>query len=453
MRVYCTYQDPDYESPWQSMAPRSSSGSGVVIGARRVLTGAHVVANATFLQVQRVQDPGKATARVLCVNHDADLALLEVEDEEFLRGTVPARIGDLPSLRDEVAVVGFPVGGEELSITEGVVSRIEVQRYEHSQRYLLAVTVDAAINDGNSGGPVFAAGKVVGIAFQSLPEAENIGEMVPAPLIRCFLEGVRLGKEPVVPGLGIATQNLENPQLRAWLSMRPSDSGVLVTAVQHGSTAQDRIRARDVLTELDGHRIANNGTIQYRGRFRCHYDALLGEHFVGDRIEARVLRDGKKSRVSMPMRPMPFLVPRCGFDRPVGYFVWGGLVFQRLTGDYLRNWGDQWWDKAPKELLHLYQTGLRTEQRQEVVTLTHVLADEINVGYENLVNETVASVDGVAPRDLSHLIAMLDPARGHVHIETGSGACVVLDAAKARKANRRILRRYRVPMDRSPDLC
>src|SRR5690606_23070094 len=107
--------------------------------------------------------------------HDCDLALLQVEDEGFFDDVPPADIGELPALRDKVSVVGFPIGGEEISITEGVVSRIEVQRYNHSQRHLLAVTVDAAINQGNSGGPVFKNGKVAGIAFQKLTGVDNIG--------------------------------------------------------------------------------------------------------------------------------------------------------------------------------------------------------------------------------------------------------------------------------------
>ncbi|MFT4513053.1 MAG: S1-C subfamily serine protease, partial [Planctomycetota bacterium] len=166
VRVYSTYQDPDYECPWQNVAPRGSTGSGVVVGPGRILTGAHVVANATFVQVQKQSDPKKVTARVLAISHDCDLALLEIDDKPFARGIKSSVVGDLPKLRDAVQVVGYPIGGEEVSITEGVVSRIEVQRYEHSQRHLLAVTVDAAINEGNSGGPVFARGKIVGIAFQ-----------------------------------------------------------------------------------------------------------------------------------------------------------------------------------------------------------------------------------------------------------------------------------------------
>src|SRR5205085_9405792 len=113
------------------------------------------------------------------------------------------------------------------------VSRIEVQRYSHSQRHLLAVTVDAAINAGNSGGPVFGGGKVVGIAFQKLTGVDNIGEMVPPPIIRAFLDGVAKGKRPEVPALGITTQNLENPLMRRQLALPPKASGVVVVAIDH----------------------------------------------------------------------------------------------------------------------------------------------------------------------------------------------------------------------------
>ena len=299
VRVYSTYQDPDYECPWQSVAPRGSTGSGVVVGPRRILTGAHVVANATFVQVQKQSDPKKVTARVLAISHDCDLALLEIDDKAFGRAIKPAVVGDLPKLRDAVQVVGYPIGGEEVSITEGVVSRIEVQRYEHSHRHLLAVTVDAAINEGNSGGPVFARGKIVGIAFQGLPDAENVGEMVPAPIIRRFLDGVKNKKLPDVPGIGISTQPLENPALRMHLGMKKKDSGVLITAVQYGSSAWGKFEVGDVLMELDGHSIADNGTIRYRARYRCQFDAVIGDYHCGEVIKARVLHKGKAKEVRL----------------------------------------------------------------------------------------------------------------------------------------------------------
>lgn len=452
VRVYCTYQDPDYECPWQSVAPRGSTGSGVILGPGQILTGAHVVANATFVQVQKISDPQKVVARVAAISHDSDLALLQVDEPGFTRGIRPPAIGELPRLRDAVQVVGYPVGGEEVSITEGVVSRIEVQRYEHSQRHLLAVTVDAAINEGNSGGPVFARGKVVGIAFQALPDAENIGEMVPAPIIKRFLLGVRQGRDPQVPGLGITTQNLENPALRRWLGMQKRHTGVLVTSIQYGTTAWGQLEKGDVLMELDGMRIADNGTVQYRGRFRCQFDVVVGEHFIGDAIPATVLRRGKPLRLRLSMQPIAHLVPRIEFDRMPSYFVYGGLVFQRLTAEYLRIWGDAWWDKAPKELLHLYHSGDRTEERQEVVVLAQVLADAVNVGYDHLANDVVVEVAGHRPRDLVDFVRRIEREPHEVLLRMSSGATVLLDARAVAAGKERILRRYHVPADRSADL-
>ncbi|MBL8728680.1 MAG: trypsin-like peptidase domain-containing protein [Planctomycetes bacterium] len=452
VRVYSTYQDPDYESPWQNVAPRGSTGSGVIIGPNRVLTGAHVVANATFVQVQKQSDPTKVTARVAAISHDSDLALLEIDDHAFARGIRPAVVGDLPRLRDAVQVVGYPIGGEEVSITEGVVSRIEVQRYEHSQRHLLAATVDAAINEGNSGGPVFARGKVVGIAFQAIVDAENVGEMVPAPILRRFLDGVKKGKDPRVPGLGITTQPLENPALRAHFGMQPQHSGVLVTAVQYGSSAWGRLQVGDVLMQVDGLRVADNGTVRYRGRFRCQFDAVVGDHHIGDRVAARILRAGKVHAVSLRMEPMAWLVPRTEFDRRPMWFLYGGLVFQRLTADFLRIWGEHWWDKAPKELLHLFYAANKKPERQEVVVLAQVLADAVNVGYEPFHNDVVEQVNGEAPVDMADFVRRMDRATGEVVLLLSSGAKVLLDADAARASMPRILSRYHVPGDRSPDL-
>ncbi|CAI5974671.1 unnamed protein product [Closterium sp. NIES-64] len=91
---------------------------------------------------------------------------------------------------DPVTVVGYPIGGDTISVTSGVVSRIEVTAYVHGASELLGVQIDAAINSGNSGGPAFnAAGECVGIAFQSMrgDEAENIGYIIPTPVIHHFI--------------------------------------------------------------------------------------------------------------------------------------------------------------------------------------------------------------------------------------------------------------------------
>ena len=452
VRIYATTQDPDHDSPWQAQVPQSSTGSGIVIGSGRVLTGAHVIANATFVQVQKISDTEKLVARVVGVCHDCDLALLAIDDRHFMDGIDPANLGELPDLRDRVAVVGYPIGGEEISITEGVVSRIEVQRYSHSQRYLLAVTVDAAINKGNSGGPVFKSGNVVGIAFQKLENADNVGEMVPAPIIRHFLESIEKGARTLsIPALGITTQGLENKDLRARVGVESGEGGVLVLAIDYGASAWGVLEQGDALLEIAGHPIASNSTVKFRGRYRCRYDVMLGWSKIGDKLDMTVLRRGQRKKVQLVLAPPAHLVARSQYDRPPTYFIYGGLVFQVLTRDFLSTW-EQWWDKAPKEFLYLYYSGTRTDVRQEVVVLTQVLADEINVGYEHLYSESVIAVNGRMPRDMADFVAEVEGSQGSVEIRTSSDGYIVLDTDKVRAAIARILERYHITRDRSRDL-
>ncbi|HEU4417471.1 MAG TPA: hypothetical protein VFT55_00955, partial [Planctomycetota bacterium] len=106
----------------------------------------------------------------------------------------------------------------------------------------------------------------------------------------------------------------------------------------------------------------------------------------------------------------------------------------------------------PKELLHLFYSGLRRPEQQEIIVLAQVLADAVNVGYEAFHNDVVDTVNGKKPVDMADFVLRLDAAQGEVVIKLSSGATVLLDAAEARAAQPRILSRYHVPGDRSPDL-
>jgi S1-C subfamily serine protease len=159
---------PDFTAPWQRSSPEKGVGSGVVIDGKRILTNAHVVADQVNLEVQRGGVGKRFSAQVQYVCDPCDLAILSVADERFFDGVKAMRIGELPRPKQPVRVYGFPKGGDGLSVTEGVVSRIQFDYYSHSASRMLMVQVDAAMNSGNSGGPVVSDGKVVGISMQAL---------------------------------------------------------------------------------------------------------------------------------------------------------------------------------------------------------------------------------------------------------------------------------------------
>lgn len=173
VKIFTSYARPNYSQPWAMRPQTKCTASGFAIANRRILTNAHAVAYHTSVQVRKHGVAEKFTARVLAIAHDCDVAILTVDDDRFWSGVTPVTFGPVPNLHDKVVVVGYPVGGEQLSVTAGVVSRIDFGKYSHSTRDHLVIQVDSAINSGNSGGPVFHNGEVVGIAFQSLDQVRE----------------------------------------------------------------------------------------------------------------------------------------------------------------------------------------------------------------------------------------------------------------------------------------
>jgi S1-C subfamily serine protease len=156
---------------------------------RSILTNAHVVSNQQRILITIHGSPEKYPAKVDYIAHDCDLAILSLEDFSDFEDFPVFSLGEIPVLESLVTVIGYPVGGERLSVTKGIVSRIDFQPYSHSRSDShLVVQIDAAINPGNSGGPVLQDGKVVGVAFQGLRQADNTGYIIPTPVVKRFLK-------------------------------------------------------------------------------------------------------------------------------------------------------------------------------------------------------------------------------------------------------------------------
>ena len=245
----------------------SSTSTGFVIEGRRILTNAHCVENFAVVKVKKRASSTKHIAEVIAIGRECDLALLTVTDNAFWDEVTPIRLANaLPSLQDVATVVGFPVGGDNLAITQGVVSRIDMQEYVHGCCELLAIQVDSAINPGNSGGPAFSdTHECVGIAFQSLKDGqtENIGYIIPTEVVQHFLTDVaRHGAYRGFCELGMELQRCENPSLRAHAQMPPKVSGMLVKTVFPTSGLDpENVRRGDVITSIGGVPIANDGTV------------------------------------------------------------------------------------------------------------------------------------------------------------------------------------------------
>ncbi len=440
------YADPpDLEVPWQTRGTKLFYGSGVIIEGRRILTNAHVVESAVGIEVKRADGSERFAGKVVFISHDADLALVEVEDPRFFEGAPAVPIGGMPKLQQEVVVYGFPIGGLTLSITSGIVSRVELDTYTQSGRKLLSVQIDAAINEGNSGGPVVSSGVVVGIAMQGMDEADNVGYMIPSPVIQHFLEDVSDGRYDGFPRLGIDVQDMQSEAQRRAARMPPSATGALISRVDYGGPSYGTLRPRDVLLAIDGRKIANDLTVDWPGLGRVDYELTCQSMQVGDSISATILRDGKKLKKSITLTPHTPLVPgRRTTDWP-RYFQFAGLLFQPLSEDLIEEVKDVY----PDSLSYAVVNNLITKERREVIVLSQVLPHAVNRGYQDWGGETVRLVNGVVPRDMDHLASIIDQARGKwLRVVTGDGWVLTLDREAARRANGQILADYGISEDR-----
>ncbi|CAD7694758.1 unnamed protein product [Ostreobium quekettii] len=463
VKVYCKHTEPNFSLPWQKKRQFSSTSSGFMVsdGPEKrpwVLTNAHSVAYHSQVQVKRRDTEKKFIARVLAVGTDCDVALLMVDDKEFWKGVEPLPLGSLPKLQDYVTVVGYPVGGDSLSVTAGVVSRIEVTHFCHGSCDLLGVQIDAAINSGNSGGPVFSeAGYCVGIAFQSYAgsDAENIGYVIPTPVIRHFLQDYSRNKKVTgFPALGITYQRLDAKDIRESCGLKEGQSGVMVRSVNPTSNSFGVLEVGDVLMEFDGVKIACDGTVPFRTSERIMFTFLVANKFVGNMADLLVLRDGTPTRLQFELGRPQALVPSHLNGKNPSYFVVAGCVFTSLSEPYLANeFGMDYATESPVKLLEKVYFGIPKKKGHQVVLLSQVLANEATVGYEDMENVPVVAFNGTPVENLCHLSEMVVNCKEkYMTFDLEYHQVIVLATEAAKAATDVVLEEYSIPNMASPDV-
>ncbi|GAB4179899.1 MAG: S1C family serine protease [Terrimicrobiaceae bacterium] len=428
-----------------------SSGSGFMIGGNRILTNAHVVSNARHLEVSKEGNPRIYPARILHVAHDCDLALITVDDEAFFRGVTPLEMDGIPAIESTVSVYGYPIGGDRLSVTRGVVSRIDFQPYSHSGvDSHLAIQIDAAINPGNSGGPVLQDNRVVGVAFQGFSGdvAQNVGYMIPTPVIRRFLADVEDGHYDRYVDLAISYHPLHNPAQRRALGLPDDDTGVVIGKIFAGGSSEGHLKVSDVILAIDGHPVASDGTVELDGD-RMEMAEVVERKFRGDQVRLDILREGKPMQVTVPsLKPWPFSIQANAYDVRPRFLVFGGLVFQPLDANFMSA-------HDPEDLRirytfdHFLSHDLHT-MRPEVIVLSNVLNDPVNAHLSEFRHSIVSKVNGEPVKNLDELAAALAKGSEFTVIELdGNARPLVLRNSDLKEANERIATRYGITSEKN----
>jgi len=450
VKIYTVAKYPNYLEPWNSTISRSN-GSGSIIAGNRILTNAHVVANQTFLEVKKYGDTKRYPAKVLEVSHEADLALLEVQDKEFFKGTKPLEFGVLPNIQDKVTVYGYPMGGSTISVSKGIVSRIEHNHYAHSGQSFLAIQIDAAINPGNSGGPAMSDGKVVGVVMQQIVMSQNIGYIVPIDVVQHFLKDIEDGEYDGFPKLGIYTEKIENPTQKKYYQLDEDMGGIIVVDIVHNSPFKDVLQKDDIIIAIDGHKIESDGTVAFRPNQYTHFKYYIDMHQYGDEVALNIFRKGKELtlKVKLPEKKSPenMRYANLEYDKMPSYFMIGGYVFVPVTQNLLNV------SRAPLLPLRYKSTKYPTKEKQELVVLLKVLASELSRGDYGLSLWEVEKVNSKKFKDFKEFYDLvMNGKENYIVLEDEDGSKVIIDRKKALSIESELLHRYSIKAAKSDDL-
>lgn len=444
LRIEVATQVPDYETPWNSGRFSGGIGTGFLIGKNQILTNAHVVSNHQRILVTIHGSPEKYPAKVDFIAHDCDLAILSLDDFSDFEDFPVFSIGEIPVLESQVTVIGYPVGGERLSVTKGIVSRIDFQPYSHSRSDShLVVQIDAAINPGNSGGPVLQDGKVVGVAFQGLRQADNTGYIIPTPVVKRFIKDVSDGSYDHYAELGVNTFPLHNPAMRKVLGLSDNNEGVLITNVVPTSSVDGVLKNGDILMALDGNPVDSDGKVTVDGE-KVDLNEIVERKYSGDKLAIRFRRDGTWTDVEVTLKPLPPSgMYSIQYDKKPRYVVFAGLVFQQLDTNLFAT--SKFKDITVRRLYSDYVSKGIFQEKKDIVILTQIEPDPITSRIDDFTGLAVDKIDGIPVRDLKHAHDLLyaeNPHEFHVIELYGAKRPVIIPSAKVAEANARVQANY-----------
>ena len=448
VKVYTSHQLFDYLSPWQYGQSANSTATGFIIDGERIITNAHAVLNSKFLQVRKEGDSKKYKAVVKFTSEEYDLALVEIEDKSFFNGTVPLKLGTLPEIQEKLTVYGYPLGGDKLSTTQGIVSRMEHNTYTLTNRKFLIGQTDAAINSGNSGGPVVSKGKVVGVAFAGLNSADNIGYFIPVNILNNFLEDIKDGKYDGPPLLGVEWLELESPSHRRMLGIEDKTGGILIKKVFKNSPFEGVLQKNDVLMKLDNYPIEYDGTIEFRKNEKTDFSYVNQQKKYGDNLSYEIIRDKKTKtgQVKLEKKDIKYtVVTEVTIETPPSYMVYGGLLFEPLTSNYMAGVVEKLGSVYDKEELY--------KDYKQLVVLVRVLPFDVNLGYTDAEHEIIVKMNGEKYKDFKDFAQKVKNVKsGFIVFENDNGDEIVLDVKEVEEQREALMQNYNISSDMSDDI-
>jgi S1-C subfamily serine protease len=426
VRVNVTGQPFDYFRPWQKKAPFSKRALGAVLPHDRVLVTADLIANQNYVELERAETGDKSAATVVVVDHEANLALIEPNDKSFLKGLQPLDLALDTVVGDKLSAWQLEATGAPV-VTEGIVTTIGITRYPADVADFLTyrLSIPMQYRDNSYTVPLVKNNKLAALLLRFDPRTQ-VMDAIPAPIIAHFLKDASSSKYQGFPSLGITFFPTRDPELREYAGQKTGSGGVYVTNVEAGQpAAKAGLQAGDIITAVENHEIDQNGNYVDPLYGKLGFGNLLtAKVYVGDTVALHVTRGEKPLTLNVTLEHRSeddYVVPPYNIDEAPSYYVLGGLIFQELTRQYLKEWGTNWQKEAPQDFVYLdkFQSELFPEGHRKVVIISQILPANGTLGYDDFSYLVVKKVNGMEIHSLGDLAqAVKKPMDGFHVIET-----------------------------------
>lgn len=274
LRVNVTSQAYNFRLPWQKTSPTSQSSLGALIGDNNVLVTAEIVANATYVEIEKPVTGEKLTAKVLEVDYEANLALVGALDSntEFFDDLLPLAIEPEAAKGDTLSVWQFETNGSSVS-TDLTLQAFDMGNYFLDSSYFLIYEAAGTLQyrDGSYSIPVIKDGKLAGLLVD-YSSSNELSDILPGPIIKHFLDDLATPPYSGFPNFGIKYSQTLDTQLRKYAKLGDRSGGILVSAVLPDTSAEKSgVEDGDVILEINGypHRLPRQ---LQRSQIRPHVD-------------------------------------------------------------------------------------------------------------------------------------------------------------------------------------
>jgi len=426
VRVNVTGQPYDYVRPWQKRAPFQKRALGAVLPQGRVLVTADLVANQNYIELERAESGEKTAATVVVADYEANLALLEPVDKKFLDGLTPLQLALDTVVGDRLAAWQLESTGALVG-TEGLVTTIQMTRYpaDLGQFLTYRISISMQYRDNSYTVPLVKNNKLAGLLLRFDPRTQVL-DAIPAPIIAHFLKDAEKEHYAGFPSAGFGFFPTRDPQLRSFAGQTGKAAGVYVTSVEPDTpAARAGLQVGDIVVSLGGNEIDQNGNYVDPLYGKIEFTNLItARAFSGDTMPMQIQRAGKAMTLNLALTHRAvgdYVIPPYNIDRAPLYYVLGGLIFQELTRQYLKEWGGNWQKDAPQRFVYKdrFQSELYPEGNRRVVVLTQVLPANSTIGYDEFSYLTVTRINGKEIKSLADLAeAVKHPLDGFIKIET-----------------------------------